>query len=380
MKIALPATAVVLIVALLAGKNKGGAPEFKTATATVGEVETVVMATGYLQPLEKVEVGTQVSGVIEKIYVDFNSHVKKGQLLAQLDVSNLQESVNQAQSNLNSAMSNLNYATLNFERVKTLYEQDAATRAAYEEVINSKNQAETSVANARADLKRARTNLSYASIYSPIDGVILDRAVNIGQTVAASFSTPTLFTIAKDLTKMQVEADVDEADIGQVRVGQNVSFTVDAHHEETFTGTVSQIRLQSTVSANVVTYKVIISAPNPEEKLYPGMTASINIEVDAEKGVMVPIEAINFKMDAAAMKALRIKEGKGNGSGVWVMREGEPPVWQAVSTGGGDGNSIIIRDGLEEGATVITGKAFSRGGGKVKVAVGGGPDGGPGGE
>ncbi|MDL2283522.1 efflux RND transporter periplasmic adaptor subunit, partial [Odoribacter sp. OttesenSCG-928-G04] len=263
---------LALILAFVLFRNGGAELQVNTSKVSEKTIEITVMATGYVQPVEEVEVGTQVSGVIEKLYVDYNSVVKKGQLLAELDKMTLQEKLNQAKASLNSAQSDLNYAQQNYNRVKDLYDVKAATLVSYEDAINKLTQAQTSLENAKANLHQAEVNLSYAYIYSPIDGVVLDRSVNMGQTVAASFNTPTLFTIAEDLTKMQVEADVDEADIGQVKLGQKVTFTVDAFNDMIFTGTVSQIRLQPTVTNNVVTYTVIIEAPNPEEKLYPGMT------------------------------------------------------------------------------------------------------------
>lgn len=326
---------------------------FNTAIIGHGTVEITVMATGYVQPVEEVEVGTQVSGVIEKIYVDYNSQVKKGELLAQLETNTLQERVNQANASLRASKSELDYANRNYERIKTLYEAKAATQVAYEEAVNRRNQAETTFENAKASLRQAEVDLSYAYIYSPIDGVILNRAVNTGQTVAASFSTPTLFTIAEDLTKMQVEADVDEADIGQVRVGQQVAFTVDSYPDDTFTGTVSQIRLQAVVTSNVVTYTVIVDAPNPDEKLYPGMTANITITVASEKGLMVPVEAMNFQVSKELRANLQLDEmPPGKGPGVWV-KKGKMLERRPVTTALGDGISLVVGSGLSEGDEVV---------------------------
>lgn len=340
----------VLIVVLAGGKKS---VIFHTATVRQGTLETTVMATGYVQPVEEVEVGTQVSGVIEKIYVDYNSQVKKGELLAQLETNTLLEKLNQAKASLRSAQSDLDYSTQNFERVKTLYEAKAATQVSYEEAVNRRNQAETVLENARANLSQAEVNLSYAYIYSPIDGVVLDRAVNIGQTVAASFTTPTLFTLAEDLTKMQVEADVDEADIGQVRVGQPVTFTVDAYPDDTFTGTVSQVRLQAVVTSNVVTYTVIVEAPNPDEKLFPGMTASITITVTSEKGLLVPVEALNFEPDEKLATNVEIQGNASDGGrGVWV-KSGETVQHRPITTGLGDGVNFIAESGLSPGDEVV---------------------------
>ena len=257
-------------------------------------IENTVTATGTIQPLEQVEIGTQVSGEIDKIFVDYNSVVKKGQLLAELDKSNLLENLRQAEASVRSAESELEYSKTSFERTKQLYEANAATQIAYDESRNSLVKAETSLQNAQSNLDKAKVNLGYAEIYSPIDGVVLSREVEVGQTVAASYSTPTLFTIANDLTQMKVEANIDEADIGQVVVGQRVTFSVDAYVDDTFYGEVQQIRLQPTTTNNVVTYTVIITAHNPELKLLPGMTASVTIITEEETGLAVPSEALSF--------------------------------------------------------------------------------------
>jgi len=367
----------VVITAICLTKCSGkGAIVCNTEQVQENTVETTVTATGYVQPVDKVEVGTQVSGVIEKIFVDFNSQVKKGQLLAELDKSTLVERVTQAQASLTSAESDLSYAQQNYNRVKGLYDQKAATEAAYEEALNRLTQAQTTVANQKANLHQAKVNLSYAEIYSPIDGVILDRAVEEGQTVAASFSTPTMFTIANDLKNMQVEANVDEADIGNVKKGQKVSFTVDAYSDLTFSGTVEQIRLQPVVSNNVVTYTVIIAAPNPDEKLFPGMTASITIITRNEKGVTVSNEALNFvpteqvfalyKMDAKPKGKPANNELKGdftsmspvrgsssNMKTVWIETTDGKIEPRAIEIGLTDGINTIVTQGLEKGETVI---------------------------
>jgi len=342
---------LVAVLVLLTGGKKS--VSYTTATVNKGKVETTVMATGYVQPVEVVEVGTQVSGVIEKIYVDYNSHVKKGQILAQLETNTLMEKVNQAKASLRAAQSDLSYATQHYERVKTLYEAEASTQASYEEAINRRNQAETTYENAKATLKQAEVDISYAYIYSPIEGVVLDRAVNTGQTVAAAFSTPTLFTIAEDMTKMQVEVDVDEADIGQVKVGQHVNFTVDAYPGDTFTGKVSELRLQPVVTSNVVTYTVIVNAPNPDEKLLPGMTAEIAIIVSSEKGLLVPVEALNFQMDEEVADYADIAGDIVNDNhGVWV-KSGDKLERKQIVTGLGDGIFLTVRSGLTEGQEVI---------------------------
>ena len=269
---------VVIAVAVAAALNK---PKEVTMVAsepvTKGSIENTVTATGEIQPVYKVEVGTQVSGIVEKMYVDYNSEVKKGQLLAELDKSLLQEQVKQARANLSTAQSSKALAQKNYDRVKKLYEQKAATQEEYDQAETNLEQAKNQLTTAQSSYDRSLTDLKYAEIYSPIDGVILSKAVEEGQTVASSFSTPTLFTIAKNLTDMQLEAKVDEADIGQVKEGQKVRFTVDAFPSDEFSGTVRQIRLVPTVTSNVVTYTVIIDAPNDDGRLYPGMTANITI-------------------------------------------------------------------------------------------------------
>lgn len=350
-------TVVVITLTIVAFTGKSETVQFNTTKVSEELVEITVMATGYIQPVEEVEVGTQVSGVIRKLYVDYNSHVKKGQLLAELDKMTLQEKLNQANATVNKAQSDLTYAQLNYDRVAKLYDRKAATDVALEESVNRLDQAKSSLQTAKATLNQARVDLSYASIYSPIDGVVLDRSVNTGQTVAASFNTPTLFTIAEDLTKMQVEADVDEADIGQVKIGQKVTFTVDAYNEDVFEGSVSQIRLQPKVTNNVVTYTVIVDAPNPNEKLYPGMTASITIEIHSETGLIVPLEAINFNMTEELREKLDISPssaaGKNNGTRkVWISRNGSVEE-RSITTGINDGINYIVKSGLATGDEVI---------------------------
>jgi len=365
--------AVVALIVFFFLKGAGGKDMYLNTSSIHEEtVETTVTATGYVQPVDEVEVGTQVSGVIEKIYVDYNSQVKKGQLLAELDKSTLIERLTQAKASLESSESDLRYAQQNFNRVKQLYDVKAATEVSYEEAVNRLAQAETSVANAKANLHQAQVNLSYAEIYSPIDGVILDRSVEQGQTVAASFNTPTLFTIANDLTKMQVEADVDEADIGRVRVGQLVRFSVDAYNDDTFEGVVNQIRLQPTVTNNVVTYTVIIEAPNPDEKLYPGMTATITIVTQSETGLVGPVEALNFEPTPEIFARMKLKlfmpdpvQTPGEPSKqtsepaldpskklVW-LQTAEGVAGREIVTGLSDGVNSIVKSGLKADDQVV---------------------------
>ncbi len=366
--------AAVILGVIIVNATQSAQKELVIRTHVVGEytAENTVTATGTIEPVETVEVGTQVSGKVEKIYVDFNDVVKKGQLLAELDKLTLNQNVSRAKASLTSAESQLNYAKLSYERTQQLYEANAATLAAYQEAQNSYTQAQMSKRNAQAAYDQALVDLSYAEIYSPIDGVVLDRAVEVGQTVAASFSTPTLFTLANDLTKMQVEAAVDEADIGQVKIGQRVTFTVDAYTYETFDGTVNQIRMKATTTSNVVKYTVIISAPNPDLKLFPGMTANVTIVTEEEIGLAVPAEALNFTPDEQVLRAMRkggkpegmeppagerpqMKDGSEQPSGmsmVWIKKGGEI-LPRPVKTGMSDVAYRIIEEGLQAGDSVV---------------------------
>ncbi len=369
--IVVAAIAVMMIVKARKSANKELV--IRTHVVTEYTVENTVTATGTIEPVETVEVGTQVSGKVEKIYVDFNDVVKKGELLAELDKLTLNQSVSRAKASLTSAESQLNYAKLTYDRTKQLFESNAATLASFQEAQNTYTQAQMNKKNAQAAYDQALVDLSYAEIYSPIDGIVLDRAVEVGQTVAASFSTPTLFTLANDLTKMQVEADVDEADIGQVKVDQRVSFTVDAYMDESFEGTVSQIRMKPTTTSNVVTYTVIIEAPNPDQKLFPGMTASVTIVTEEQTGLAVPAEAFNFTPDEQVLKAMRKNHEKPEGQRpqgempmgdrpqtqegshpnmVWV-KKGDEVMPRPVKVGMSDGAYKIIEQGVQAGDSVV---------------------------
>ena len=272
------------------------------------DISTSITATGTVQPVDTVAVGTQVSGTIKKVYVDFNSTVKKGQLLAQLDKSLLLAQVQQFNASLQQAKSNLVYQESTYNREKQLFDVGAISKAELETATNQYNVAKDNVNGTLAQLQSAQKNLSYADIYSPIDGTVLSRNISEGQTVASSFNTPTLFTIAKDLTKMQVRASIDEADIGNVANGQRATFTVDAFPDKTFDGTVEEIRLQSSVSANVVTYVTIIDAPNGDMKLKPGMTANITVFTkDIPDALVIPSKAISFRPDSTISKVYDIE-------------------------------------------------------------------------
>jgi HlyD family secretion protein len=383
--------AVVIIALILTSvlkKGKKGELQVMTERSRIDSIEVTVTATGELQPVYKVDVGTQVSGIVERIYVDFNSVVKKGQLLAELDRSNLNEQLTQAKTSVSNAQSNLTLAQQQYDRIKALYDNKAATLETYESAVNSLNLAKNQLKTAQSDLSRAQTNLSYATIYSPIDGVIMDKAVEEGQTVASSFSTPTLFTIANDLTQMQVEAKVDEADIGEVKAGQPVTFTVDAFPDDVFTGTVKEVRINPTVTSNVVTYTVIINAPNPETKLFPGMTANVSITTKKESGVCIPLTALFASIDPESMKLLEKKgytfkslyknqEELTQGlkdvtkKTIWVKR-GENSYEQiSVTVGLNNGVKTLIPEGLNEGDEVIISVSEA-----MEGMPGNGPDGG----
>ncbi|HUB59383.1 MAG TPA: efflux RND transporter periplasmic adaptor subunit [Puia sp.] len=278
-----------------------------TEQAHYGYISKSVTATGTIEPVDTVNVGCQVSGTINAIYTDYNAKVKKHQLIATLDKSLFEASVNQYKANLEVAKAALVYARNTFERESTLYKTGAIAKADYDNYENQYEGAKATVNSVQAQLDAATKNLDYASIYSPVDGVVMTRNVSVGQTVAASFSTPTLFIIAKDITKMQVQAAVSEADIGDVRPGLRATFTVDAYPDITFTGTVNQVRLEPVTSANVVTYTTILSAPNQDLKLKPGMTANIFIftkEIDS--ALLVSAKALKFKPDITLEKQFRI--------------------------------------------------------------------------
>jgi len=378
---AIAALIVALIIIIAVKKGKGTEMQINTERSAIDSIEVTVTATGELQPVYKVDVGTQVSGIVERIYVDFNSVVKKGQLLAELDRSNLNEQLTQAQTSVSNAKSNLTLAQQQYDRVKALYDNKAATQESYETAVNSLNQAKNQLKTAQSELSRAQTNLSYATIYSPIDGVIMDKAVEEGQTVASSFSTPTLFTIANDLTQMQVEASVDEADIGEVKAGQPVTFTVDAFPDDVFTGTVKEVRINPTVTSNVVTYTVIINAPNPDTKLFPGMTANVSITTKKETGVCIPMTALFASIDPTVIKQFEKKgysfqslyknheeltQGLKDVSkkNIWV-KKGEKNYEQVrVTIGLNNGVKTLIPEGLQEGVEVVVGVSEAMGGSK----------------
>ncbi|MEJ5300302.1 MAG: efflux RND transporter periplasmic adaptor subunit [Thermodesulforhabdaceae bacterium] len=335
---------------------------FSTAKVTKGDIVQIVSATGTINPVAMVLVGTQVSGTIKNIYVDFNSPVKKGQVIAEIDPSILEAQVEQAKANVLVARANLKKAEATLadaartlERNKALFAKDLiakseldAAETNYQTAVAQVGAAKAQLIQAEAALKSAETNLHYTKIISPVDGVVISRNVDVGQTVAASFQTPTLFTIARDLTKMQINTNVAEADIGKVTVGQPVNFTVDAYPDQIFHGTVSQIRLAPTNIQNVVTYDVVILVDNPELKLKPGMTANVSIVTAEKKGVLrIPNAALRITLERL------VKNGEKPGEpGVWVLDKGKPK-FVKVTLGISDGSYTEVVSGLEEGQDVI---------------------------
>lgn len=336
-----------------------------------GTISNSITATGTLQPVDTVAVGTQISGTVQKVYADFNSTVKKGQLLAVIDKSLLEAQVSQISANLQSARANVTYQKSNYDRQNQLYNVGAVSKAELEAALYQYRSASESVSSIAAQLSSAQRNLSYAEIYSPIDGTVLSRSVSEGQTVAASLNTPTLFSIAKDLTKMQVQASVDEADIGNVKIGQHVVFTVDAFPSDTFSGVVKDIRLRPSVSSNVVSYTTIIDAPNEQQKLKPGMTASITIYTKEINDVLlVSAKSIQFKPDSIISKKYTIERKPGNGKSqhddgdnqsstgkpgfVWLKKD-STLLMQPVRIGLDDETQVQILSGLSPSDIVVSG-------------------------
>ena len=307
-----------------------------------------ITATGTIEPVTSVTVGTQVSGIVSKLFVDYNSVVKKGQVIAELDKTNLMSQLNTAKTQLATAQSQLNYQTANYKRYKTLFEKGLVAADDFDNAKLSYTQAKEQVASAKEEVQRAQTNLGYATITSPIDGVVLSKSVEEGQTVAASFSTPELFTIAQDLTNMQVVADVDEADIGDVKEGERVTFTVDAYPDDTFEGEVKQVRQEATTTNNVVTYEVVISAPNADLKLKPGLTANVTIYTAERKGVLsVPSKALRFTPQKETVGKMKIVDVANAKNKVWTI-EGNSIVAHKVNIGMTDGTNTQIVGGIAD--------------------------------
>ena len=358
--------------------NKNSVVVVSAQPATMGSIANVVTATGTIEPIQQVEVGTQVSGEVKKVYVDYNSQVKAGQLIAELDKTNLKVSVSEAQISYEKALNELNYIKKNYERQKSLYADKLISEADFDEISYKYNNAKSSLTQSKARLDKAKTNLGYADIYSPVDGVVLSKSIEEGQTVAASFNTPTLFTIAQDLTKMQVEADIDEADIGQIKVGQRVTFTVDAFQNDVFNGKVVQVRLDPKVTSNVVTYTVIIEADNPDLKLMPGLTATVSIyTLEISNVLTIPESALNYRIDFELLEKYYAQNGmkmerpempkdsasfkkrsKGEkpdkrGNFVWVISD-KKLERKPVTIGESDEINYQVISGLSENDSVVT--------------------------
>lgn len=353
--IAAVAAIATLAVWLLSGGKKEEKITFDTAAVAPANIMNSITATGTIEPVTSVTVGTQVSGIVSKLFVDYNSVVKKGQVIAELDKTNLMSQLNTAKTQLATAQSQLNYQTANYKRYKTLFEKGLVAADDFDNAKLSYTQAKEQVVSAKEEVQRAQTNLGYATITSPIDGVVLSKSVEEGQTVAASFSTPELFTIAQDLTNMQVVADVDEADIGDVKEGERVTFTVDAYPDDTFEGKVKQVRQEATTTNNVVTYEVVISAPNADLKLKPGLTANVTIYTAERKGVLsVPSKALRFTPQKETVGKMKIVDVANAKNKVWTI-EGNSIVAHKVNIGMTDGTNTQIVGGIAEGTKVVTG-------------------------
>lgn len=338
---------------MFSGGKKKQAVTFDTAKVELANIKNSVTATGSVEPVTSVTVGTQVSGIISRLYVDYNTVVKKGQIIAELDKTNLISELNTAKANLSSAQSSLNYESANYKRYATLFKKGLVSADEYESAKLNFEKAKDQVAQSREMVQKAQTNLSYAIITSPIDGVVISKSVEEGQTVAASYATPELFTIAKDLKDMQVVANVDEADIGDVKESERVSFTVDAYPNDTFEGVVKQVRQEATTTNNVVTYEVVISAPNSELKLKPGLTANVTIYTAERQNVLcVSTKALRFTPTQDLIKGCKIVDCKGKNK-VWT-REGNTFKAHAVQIGMSDGIHTEILSGVSKGLEIIT--------------------------
>ncbi|MGB7060754.1 MAG: efflux RND transporter periplasmic adaptor subunit [Candidatus Zixiibacteriota bacterium] len=366
-------------------RNGDSEAKYLTAEAQRGDIYIFVTATGTAEAVTTVQVGSQVSGTISALYVDFNDRVTKGQIVAQLDPTFLRAQVSQVQADLEKATASVNLSKKEYDRALSLFEKQMISESERDLALTNYELALAQEKSSRASLERARTNLNYATIVSPIDGVVISRNVDVGQTVAASLQAPTLFTIARDLTQMQIETSIDEADIGRIKEGQEAVFTVDAFPDQTFRGTVSQVRLLPEIVQNVVTYDVIIEASNPDLLLKPGMTANVTVLVDHRENILkVPAGALRFR-PAMSQEGPSSEEGGARARGtsspsrppgsirpsapgedksdrtrLWILNpEGQPePV--PVQTGISDGSSVEIVSGeIKEGDTVIIGMGNS---------------------
>ena len=344
----------LLIAAALTACGEKAKVEYTSEAAAKQNISTSITATGTIEPVTEVEVGTQVSGIIDRIYVDYNSEVHKGQIIAELDKTNLLSELASAQSNLNNSQASLTYQTANYKRYKALYEKGLVSANDYEHAKLSYEQAVQQVKVQQQNVQKAQTNLGYATITSPIDGIVLSKEVEEGQTVASAMTTPTLFIIAQDLTDMRVIADIDEADIGGVKEGQRVSFTVDAFPDDTFEGKVTQVRQEATTESNVVTYEVVISAPNEHLKLKPGLTANVTIYTLERNGVLaVPSRAIRFTPNEVLLQEDETVIDTDAPTKVWT-KEGNTFKAHKVETGMSNGIYTEIISGIKPGTEVLT--------------------------
>ena len=346
---------------MLSGGKKEEKVEFETAKVEPKDIHTTITATGTIEPVTSVTVGTQVSGIVAKLYVDYNSVVKKGQVIAELDKTNLISELNTARANLTSAQSSATYEQNNYNRYKTLYDKGLVSADEYESALLSWQKAKEQVNTSKESVRKAQTNLGYATITSPIDGVVLSKSVEEGQTVAASFNTPELFTIAQDLTNMRVIADIDEADIGGVVEGQRVQFTVDAYPEDHFEGNVTQVRQQATTESNVVTYEVVISAPNKDLKLKPGLTANVTIFTLEKNGVLaVPAKALRFMPNEALLQKGQTISDVEAPHKLWTL-DGQTFKAHKVEIGTTNGVLTEIVSGVGAGTEILTDFTISGG-------------------
>lgn len=349
---------LVIVIAVAAWLLSGGKKEekinFKQEKVATHTLQNSITATGTIEAVTSVTVGTQVSGIVNKLYVDYNSVVKKGQVIAELDKTNLISELNTAKANLASTESNLSYQSANMKRYQTLYKKGLVSADEYENALLAYRQAKEQVVSSRENVQKAQTNLGYATITSPIDGTVISKSVEEGQTVAASFNTPELFTIAKDLKNMQVIANVDEADIGGVAVGNRVNFTVDAYPDDTFEGVVKQVRLEATTTNNVVTYEVVISAPNADLKLKPGLTANVTIFTKEQADILsVANKALRFTPTKETVgKDMKIVDCKGKNK-VWTLN-GNTLTAHSVNIGQSDAMHTQIISGIKAGQSVVT--------------------------
>lgn len=345
---------------IMTGSQGRESLSLETAAVTRTDIHNSVTATGTVEPVTLVDVGTQVSGIIDKLYVDYNDHVKAGQLIAEMDKVTLESELEQAEAQLSSSKTEYEYRMKEYLRTEQLYKKELVSDAEYDEALYLYETAKNAYEQNKASIVGVRRNLGYATITSPIDGVVISRAVEEGQTVAAGFETPTLFTIANDLKDMQVVADVDEADIGYVAEGQRVEFTVDAYPDDVFTGNVKQVRLEATTESSVVTYEVVISASNPDLKLKPGLTANVTIyTLDRQDVCAVPSKALRFVPDTELLSKLGLSvsgvpAGTAASGTVWVV-DGQTVRPVSVSTGVTDGDVTEIISGIQEGELVALG-------------------------